>query len=131
MKKHNKITACLRKFFCSFFNIKNIHSIFVFISRLLDGNIYIRGGVIVSVTIDISPDILLWIKKQLLPPDVIDTLDQWSSGDKVPNVSTIRNFSKKTHIPFGYFFLKTPPIEELTIAHCRTINKFTVTKFQP
>ena len=75
-----------------------------------------------SVAVDISPDILLWIKKQLLPPEVIKTLDQWISGDKIPNVSTVRNFSQKTHIPFGYFFLKTPPIEELNIAHCRTIN---------
>ena len=75
-----------------------------------------------NVTVDISPDILLWIKKQLLPSEVLNTLDQWISGDKIPNISAIRNFSQKSHIPFGYFFLKTPPVEELNIVHCRTIN---------
>lgn len=75
-----------------------------------------------SVAIDISPNILFWIKKQILPKEVSEILDQWISGEKIPDISTIKKFSKKTHIPFGYFFLKTPPVEELNIAHCRTIQ---------
>lgn len=75
-----------------------------------------------SVLINVNPDVLSWVKNQVLPTDVIATLNDWISGAKVPNVKAIRDFSKKTHIPFGFFFMKTPPEEELSIAHCRTIG---------
>ena len=75
-----------------------------------------------SVTFEVNSRILQWVKNQQIPADVIPILNDWIGGKTTPNISTIKNFSKKTNIPFGYFFLDKPPQEEMNIAHCRTIN---------
>jgi Zn-dependent peptidase ImmA (M78 family) len=51
-------------------------------------------------------------------PDVL----KWLEGEKKPTVKQLEDFSKKVHLPFGYFFMPEPPIEELPIPFFRTNN---------
>jgi Zn-dependent peptidase ImmA (M78 family) len=47
---------------------------------------------------------------------------QWFTGEIHPTLRELKNFSKKTLTPLGFFFLEKPPIEELPIPHFRTIK---------
>ena len=49
-------------------------------------------------------------------------LNQWIQGEKSPALGQIKELSKKTSIPFGYFFLNDPPKEEIPLLKFRTIN---------
>lgn len=50
----------------------------------------------------------------------VPQLSAWLDGAKQPTVKQLENFSKKTYLPFGYFFLPEPPREELPIPFFRT-----------
>lgn len=82
----------------------------------------------VAININVSPNILEWVKTQVSSSMTaeISLLDKWISGKETPTVSKIRNISSKSHIPFGYFFLQKPPVEECSIMHCRTLNSSTL-----
>ncbi|MFN3999128.1 ImmA/IrrE family metallo-endopeptidase [Algoriphagus sp.] len=47
----------------------------------------------------------------------------WLIGEKNPTVKQLEEFSKKVHLPFGYFFLSEPPKENLPIPFFRTNGK--------
>jgi Zn-dependent peptidase ImmA (M78 family) len=51
-------------------------------------------------------------------PKVKDWLDE----KKKPTIKQLEAFSRKVHLPFGYLFLKEPPIENLPIPFYRTFN---------
>ncbi len=51
-----------------------------------------------------------------------DKLEAWESGDKPPTFKQAQNFASKTHIPFGYLYLQTPPDEELPLPDLRTVG---------
>ena len=51
-------------------------------------------------------------------PNVIE----WIDGHKNPTIKQLEEFSRKVHLPFGYFFLSEPPIESLPIPFFRTNN---------
>ena len=83
-----------------------------------------------SITVNIAPDILTWALKQA-DGDVIDTsvlsrVQQWIDGKKQPTFNQIEEFSKKTRIPLGYFFLETPPKESIKLVDYRTIDSVEV-----
>lgn len=44
----------------------------------------------------------------------------WIEGNKYPTVKQLESFSKKVHVPFGYMFLQTPPVEKIPIPFFRT-----------
>jgi Zn-dependent peptidase ImmA (M78 family) len=46
----------------------------------------------------------------------------WKSGEKEPTFNQLEKFSADTCIPFGYFFLKSPPKENLKILEYRTVD---------
>lgn len=43
----------------------------------------------------------------------------WINGTKKPTIRQIENFAKKVHVPFGYLFLSTPPVENSPIPFFR------------
>jgi len=45
---------------------------------------------------------------------------EWIAGEKSPTVKQLEDFSKKVHLPFGYFFLPEPPQEKLPIPFFRS-----------
>ncbi len=79
-----------------------------------------------KITYNISPAVIDWIVTQLgtntTISDSLDTLKAWQVGEKSPTYNEIESISKKTHIPFGYFFLKTPPKENIKLMEYRTID---------
>ena len=87
---------------------------------------------IVSVSVEVSPNILSWVQHQIssqVDTKISSLLDRWINNAEVPNTNTILTVSKATNIPFGYFFLKNPPQEECSLIHCRTINSLTNKNF--
>ena len=52
----------------------------------------------------------------------------WIEGTKKPTVKQLEDFSKKVHLPFGYFFLKEPPKENLPFPFFRNNNLQTTNK---
>ncbi len=79
-----------------------------------------------QLKINISADILNWIISQVSQYSISDStrryLSDWKAGDKVPTFNQIEMVSKSTGIPLGYFFLKTPPVENIALVNYRTIN---------
>jgi len=79
----------------------------------------------------INPDILSWARKRAqLSISVLakklaineERLEQWEKGEKLLTFKQAQSFSNKTHIPFGYLFLRHPPVEPLPLPDLRTIS---------
>lgn len=73
----------------------------------------------------LSQSILDWLKSQVdistLPPQVRELLEGWLQGEKDPTFKQIETVSQATGIPFGYFFLKDAPKEDLSFVHYRSV----------
>jgi Zn-dependent peptidase ImmA (M78 family) len=78
-------------------------------------------------TIEVSHNILQWVLSAVtLSDDNKVNLSKWLSGEKSPTFHQLEKISKETRIPLGYFFLKTPPIEECKLLKYRTIDSVAV-----
>lgn len=79
-----------------------------------------------ALNIDISKTMLDWIIQRVqhehLADSVLALLFQWQAGTKKPTFKKIEEISRKTHIPFGYFFLNSPPEENISLVDFRTID---------
>ena len=79
-----------------------------------------------AVNVNISRDVLLWAVKQTnednLSSKLKNNIERWLDGTKTPTFNQIEEFSKKSNIPLGYFFLQTPPAENLELLEFRTVN---------
>jgi Zn-dependent peptidase ImmA (M78 family) len=54
--------------------------------------------------------------------ELLASFYQWKNNEKTPTFGQIEDFSKKAHIPLGYFFLQSPPDEPLPLMEYRTIQ---------
>ena len=83
-----------------------------------------------SVPVNVNPAILNWVmqKAQLESSNssIIEMITKWISGEKAPTFNQIETVSKKTNIPFGYFFLDKPPIEDCKIVNFRTVDSIDI-----
>ena len=83
-----------------------------------------------GVSINVQPAILDWAmqKAQMgsASSSVIDMIAKWISGEKTPTFNQIEDISRKISIPFGYFFLDEPPVEECRIVDFRTVDSISV-----
>ncbi len=74
----------------------------------------------------ISPVVLDWIKNAIdineLPEKQKKQFFSWLNKEKEPTFNQIKEFSTKSHIPFGYFFLSAAPKEEMPLTEYRTVN---------
>lgn len=79
-----------------------------------------------KVNVNIQPAIIRWALSQTSAEDLgaklMDNIKHWLDGTKSPTFHQIENFSKKSHIPLGYFFLKTPPEEQIDLLEYRTVD---------
>ena len=84
-----------------------------------------------KTTLDISSEILDWLFAKLrmdtLPGQIINYLEAWRSGEKKPTFNQIEKVSKATGIPLGYFFLQSPPQEDISFVEYRTIDSLQLT----
>lgn len=80
--------------------------------------------------IQVKPEILKWVIEESefenVPTKVTNLLHSWLAGEKKPTFHQVEDVSKKTHIPFGYFFLNTPPEKECEIVEFRTIDSISI-----
>lgn len=81
-----------------------------------------------GVKVKLTPQILDWVRTKMLLENNVDTyvlerLKMWKTGEKIPTFHQIQEVSRKTHIPFGYFFLEVPPEEECEILKYRTVDR--------
>lgn len=79
----------------------------------------------------INPDILSWARERAqLSFSALaeklhiseEKLEAWEDGEKPMTFRQAQTFASKTHIPFGYLFLKQPPEEPLPLPDLRTVG---------
>ena len=79
-----------------------------------------------AVVVDVAPVIIDWVMKSTsnanIDAEVINKLSEWKNGEKKPTFNQVNSISRATRIPLGYFFLTTPPVENLAILQYRTID---------
>lgn len=79
-----------------------------------------------KVKVNICPEIINWAlsqtQKEILGDKLMNNITKWLDGTKTPTFNQIEDFSKKTHIPLGYFFLQTPPVEQINLLEYRTVD---------
>ena len=51
------------------------------------------------------------------------TVDAWERGDKMPTFRQARELARALYIPFGYLYLREPPVEEMPLADFRTAGQ--------
>lgn len=85
-----------------------------------------------AVNVNIRPEILNWALNQTteekLGEKLMANIRQWSVGTKTPTFNQIEDFSRKSNIPLGYFFLQTPPEEQIKLLEYRTIDSKEMTE---
>ena len=83
-----------------------------------------------SVSVHIKPEIISWILNTVQFEDItrsaIELLRKWQTGEKIPTFNQVEDMSKKTKIPFGYFFLEKPPIESCPLVEYRTVGSASI-----
>ena len=84
-----------------------------------------------TVNVNIQPAIISWALSQTseekLGTKLVENIKHWLDGTKSPTFNQIEDFSKKSHIPLGYFFLQTPPIEQISLLEYRTLDSIQLT----
>ena len=79
----------------------------------------------------IQPNILKWARErshvdiELLAhklPVKSEKVIEWEAGSLQPTFKQAQKLAKILHIPFGYFFLKTPPGDNLPVPDLRTVS---------
>lgn len=79
-----------------------------------------------GISVHVKPEIIHWILQTIqlenIASSVLDLLHKWQTGEKIPTFNQVEDMSKKINIPFGYFFLDKPPIEDCPIIEYRTID---------
>ncbi len=78
------------------------------------------------VNVNIQPAIISWALSQSdevkLGDKLMKNIREWLDGSKIPTFNQIEDFSRKSNIPIGYFFLQNPPVEEVKLLEFRTID---------
>ncbi|WP_449355240.1 ImmA/IrrE family metallo-endopeptidase [Virgibacillus natechei] len=76
--------------------------------------------------VDVEPKVLLWAVNRAggleLIEDRIPKISEWLRQETMPTLKQLEKLAKVTATPLGYFFLKEPPHEKLTIPHYRTVG---------
>lgn len=76
--------------------------------------------------VHIEKDVLEWVLQQCQNVAINDEttmlLDKWMTGEKTPTFNQVEKVSKATRIPFGYFFLQEPPVEDTSLLEYRTVH---------
>ncbi len=85
--------------------------------------------------IDVNPSILEWAFERATRsgknPDSLfrkyHHFEDWLTGKRKPTWSQLEGFSQDTYTPFGFFYLDSPPDDELPIADFRTMDSAKIT----
>lgn len=92
-------------------------------------------GEIIMATANVNTVMLTWARERsgFSVPEFAhkcavseEHLINWESGNQAITFNQAMHFAEKAHVPFGYLFLLTPPIEKLPIPDLRTIDSKSV-----
>ena len=79
-----------------------------------------------QTAVDVTPEIMNWVLQRMdtskIKATILNDVKQWRIGAKKPTFNQIESLSKTTGIPIGYFFLQSPPVEDLSFLEYRTID---------
>lgn len=82
--------------------------------------------------VNVKLNVIRWAYNQsdekILGEKLVKHIKEWLDGVKLPTFNQIQEFSKKSHIPLGYFFLKEPPVEKIDLLSYRTIDSYKLEK---
>ena len=86
--------------------------------------------------IDVAPKMLSWARQRArLDIDSLLTkfpkLNDWEQGTVQPTSKQLEEYAKKTHLPFGVFFLPEPPKEDLPIPDFRAMEAIPFSQASP
>lgn len=88
------------------------------------------GEIMAGMNVTIKPEIINWILQTIqfnsVASSAVEQLYIWQNGEKTPTFNQVEAISKKINIPFGYFFLDKPPVEECPIVEYRTVKSNTI-----
>ncbi len=88
-------------------------------------------GVCVADKALVNPEVISWARERCgLTPDMlakklntkVARYLSWEDGVDQPTFKQAQKLANAVHVPFGYFFLPGPPVEELAIPDLRTIG---------
>jgi Zn-dependent peptidase ImmA (M78 family) len=88
--------------------------------------------------VPVEPDLLAWAmdRSGLEPEDVaarpgLKDLPLWQRREKFPTFKQLETFARATHAPLGYFFMDTPPEENVPIPDFRTMGNVSLRRPSP
>lgn len=79
----------------------------------------------------VSPRLVRWARERYFPTVelaaeklniAIEKLRAWEGGEARPTFRQALALADKLHIPFGYLYLSTPPLEEIPLPDFRTVG---------
>ena len=81
-----------------------------------------------NIRLDVNREIFSWAVTRAgsTPKDVLSRypkFQQWTTGEVSATVKQLKDFSKKFHFPFGYFFLSNIPQTEPVIPFFRAAEE--------
>ncbi|WP_018962465.1 ImmA/IrrE family metallo-endopeptidase [Sporolactobacillus vineae] len=78
------------------------------------------------VKVEVSSAILEWAVGRVKSPEKLfadfPKLREWINQTSQPTINQLEKLAIKTYVPFGFMFLKEPPLEKLPIPHYRTVK---------
>ena len=81
-----------------------------------------------TVRVSVQPALLAWaidragLSVNLLRGESVKDVRRWLTGEKEPTLKQLQDFAKKVHVPIGYLFLDTPPVERIPVPDYRTFD---------
>lgn len=88
--------------------------------------------------VEVKPELLQWAcnrsgrsTEELTKRQNLKKLDAWLKGKLHPTFRQLEEFARATYTPIGYFFLETPPVEELPVTDFRTVGDLKVRQPSP
>jgi Zn-dependent peptidase ImmA (M78 family) len=77
--------------------------------------------------VSVAPLMLQWARKRSRRPEAelvrkFPKLAEWESGDVLPTMRQLEDYANATYTPVGFFFLPSPPQEELPLPDFRTFS---------
>lgn len=85
-----------------------------------------------GIRVEVKPAIFEWVLQNInfenIKAKMKNDFFLWMTGKKTPTFNQLEQFSRATNIPFGYFFLSTPPIEKMELLEYRTVDSLDIGK---
>lgn len=85
----------------------------------------------VTIEAYVTPRLVQWARERYFPTIelaaeklniAIEKLRAWEGGEARPTFRQAQALADKLHIPFGYLYLSTPPVEEIPLPDCRMVG---------